>query len=120
MPAAGKKSLDTSYHRRRLEKKLRDPEFKAEYERARAEISQIDEIIRTLDRLREAAGFSKAELARLVGKDPASIRRLFSATSNPELKTVTALASALDARVEIVPRTRGLSRASSKTRQKTA
>lgn len=99
-----KKQVDTSYHKRRLTSRLKDPEFRAEYERARAEIAQIDAIMRSLDDLREEAGFSKAELARQIGKDPASVRRLFTAQVNPELKTIAALAQALGAEVQIVPR----------------
>ncbi len=106
-----KKLVDTSYHRRRLAARLKDPEFRAEYERARAEIAQIDAIMRTLDHLREEAGFSKADLARQIGKDPASVRRLFTAQVNPELKTIAALAQALDAEVQIVPRSKGSSKA---------
>lgn len=102
-----KKRVDTSYHRRRLAARLKDPEFRAEHERARAEIAQVDAIMRTLDHLREEAGLSKADLARQIGKDPASVRRLFTAQVNPELKTIAALAEALDAEVQIVPRGRG-------------
>lgn len=105
-----KKLVDNSYHKRRLDARLKDPEFRAEYERARAEIGQIDAIMRTLDHLREEAGFSKADLARQIGKDPASVRRLFTAQVNPELKTIAALAQALDAEVQIVPRGKGSSK----------
>lgn len=105
-----KKVVDTSYHKRRLDARLKDPEFRAEYERARAEIAQVDSIMRMLDHLREEAGFSKAELARQIGKDPASVRRLFTAQVNPELKTIAALAQALDAEVQIVPRGKGSSK----------
>ena len=102
-----KKLVDTSYHRQRLAARLKDPELRVEYERARAEIAQVDVIMRTLDLLREEAGFSKADLARQIGKDPASVRRLFSAQVNPELKTIAALAQALGAEVQIVPRRSG-------------
>lgn len=95
--------LDTSHHQRRRDRRLSDPAFKEAYERSREEIRQIDEVIRSLDGLREEAGMSKAELARLIGKEPASVRRLFTASKNPELKTVAAIATALHARVEIVP-----------------
>jgi transcriptional regulator with XRE-family HTH domain len=54
--------------------------------------------------LREQHGLSKADLAREVGKHPASIRRLLTAPANPELRTVVAMASALGADVRIVPR----------------
>lgn len=91
-----------SRHKERRARRLEDPAFRAEYERARIEIQQVDQIIRTLDHLREEAGYTKADLARLIGKDPASVRRLFTAAANPELKTVAALANALGARIEIV------------------
>ena len=51
--------------------------------------------------MRERAGLSKADLARAIGKEPSSVRRLFTADVNPELKTVAAIADALGARVEI-------------------
>jgi ribosome-binding protein aMBF1 (putative translation factor) len=110
------KQVDTSYHRRRLAARLKDPEFRAEYERAGAEIAQIDAIMRSLDDLREEACFSKAELARQIGKDPASVRRLFTAQVNPELKTIAALAQALGAEVRIVPRGKGSSRTEERRR----
>ena len=97
----GAEALDTSYHQRRLAQRLEDPTFRAEYERARTEIRQVDEVMRTLDSLRESAGITKAALARKIGKDPASVRRLFSSESNPELKTIVAMAAALNAKIEI-------------------
>lgn len=94
----------TSRHQRVLQDQLRDPEFRAEYESARSQIAQVDSVIEALDRMRVDAGCSKAELARRVGKNPAAIRRLFSAEVNPELRTVAALAAALGAEIQIVPR----------------
>jgi ribosome-binding protein aMBF1 (putative translation factor) len=96
--------LDTSRHRQFVEEQLRDPEFRDEYERVRAQIAQVDAVIEALDRLRIDAGCSKAELARRIGKDPAAVRRLFTAQVNPELRTVAALAAALGAEVRVVPR----------------
>jgi DNA-binding XRE family transcriptional regulator len=97
------KMLDTSYHDRRLARRLKeDPEFRAEFERAQREIAQIDSVVRQLDELREQAGMSKAELARAVGKAPSSIRRFFTADVNPELKTVAAVADALGAEIRVV------------------
>ncbi len=94
---------DTTYHDRRLARRLKeDPEFRAEFERQRREIAQIDSIVRQLDELREQAGMSKAELARAIGKEPSSIRRFFTADINPELKTVAAVADALGAEVKVV------------------
>lgn len=93
-----------SYHDRRLARRLEDPEFRAEFERASREIKTIDGIVNKLDHLRDEHGMSKAELAREIGKNPASVRRLLTAPANPELRTVVAMADALDADVMIVPR----------------
>jgi ribosome-binding protein aMBF1 (putative translation factor) len=97
------KALDTTYHDRRIARRLKeDPEFRAEFERQRREIAQIDAVVRQLDELREEAGMSKAELARAIGKEPSSIRRFFTADVNPELKTVAAVADILGAEVRVV------------------
>lgn len=101
------KPLDTSYYNRRRQGWLADDATRAEYERARREIEQIDAVIRSLDELREDAGMSKAELARRVGRNPASIRRLFtSEQARPELSLIISIANALDASVEIKTRSR--------------
>lgn len=83
---------------------MKDPEFQAEFERASREIKAIDAIVNELDSLRITHGMTKAELAREVGKNPASVRRLLTAPGNPELRTIVAMADALDADVVIVPR----------------
>ena len=95
--------LDTTHHRSRVDAELQDPEFRAEYERARAELAQVNELVKTLDRLRVEAGLSKAELARHADRNDAAIRRLFTAESNPELRTIVALATALGAEIRVVP-----------------
>lgn len=110
------KRLDTSYHKRMIATRMDDPEFRAEYERARREIDQVDSVIRQLDELREAAGLSKAELARHIGRDPSSIRRLFTAESNPELLLVASIAEDLGAEVRVVPRSSGPRRQTSAVR----
>ena len=93
-----------TYRDRRLAERLADPEFREEYGRARREIDQIDSVMQALDELRVAAGISKAQLAREIEKNPASIRRLFTSEVNPELKTVVAMAEALGAEVVVRPR----------------
>lgn len=96
------KILDTSYYDRRRRDWLADEDARREYERARREIELIDTLIRSLDALRESAGMSKAELARRVGRNPASIRRLFTAEQvRPELPLIVSIADALNARIEI-------------------
>jgi ribosome-binding protein aMBF1 (putative translation factor) len=101
------KGSDTSYHKRMLASRMENPEFRAEYARARREIDQVDSVVRQLDELREAAGLSKAELARRIGRDPSSIRRLFTAQANPELLLVASIAEDLGAEVRVVPRSTG-------------
>lgn len=94
----------TGFHERRKAERMRDPEFRAEYARARGEIEQIDAVVRSLDQLRENSGTSKTDLARRIGRNPSSIRRLFTATSNPELRLVVQIANDLDADIVVVPR----------------
>ena len=99
------KTLDASYYEKRRQDWLADEDTRAEYERARSEIEQIDAVIRSLDELREDAGMSKAELARRVGRNPASIRRLFTAEqARPALPLIISIANALDASIEIKKR----------------
>lgn len=92
-----------SFHDRWLEDKLADPEFREEFERQRREIATIDAIVNELESVRSDLGMSKADLARAVGKHPASIRRLLTARGgNPELRTVVAIADALGLEVQLV------------------
>jgi DNA-binding phage protein len=107
MATARSAEQNTSYHDRRLARRLReDPEFREEFERQRREIAAVDAIVNRLDALRDLRGMSKAELAREIHKNPAAVRRLLTASGNPELRTVIAMAEALDADVQIVPRKR--------------
>jgi ribosome-binding protein aMBF1 (putative translation factor) len=97
------KPLTTSFHERRQRERLADLEFEVEYTRSRRRIAQIDAVMQRLDTLRAEAGLSKAELARKMGKEPATVRRLFSSHVNPTLETVVTLADELGAAVQIVP-----------------
>jgi DNA-binding phage protein len=98
---------DTSFHDRRLARRLEDPEFREEFERRKREIAGIDAVVQELDALREQHGMTKAQLARAIGKNPAAVRRLLTASGNPELGTVVAMADALGAEVKIVRRPTG-------------
>ncbi len=97
-------------YERFLVEQLADPEFRAEFERERHEIETIDAIVNALDGLRDERGLTKADLARQIGKNPASVRRLLTASGNPELRTVVAMANALDADIKIVRRSPGRTR----------
>ncbi len=93
--------MSTAYEQYRAER-LADPGFKDLYEQKRAEIDAIDAILTRIEERRQELGLSKADLARLVGARPESIRRLLSArSSNPTLFTVTKLAAALGMTIDI-------------------
>jgi DNA-binding phage protein len=104
MTVAEKITHDTSLHDRWLNEELKDPEFRAEFEREQREIAAIDAIVNTLEGVRAKLGISKAELARQIGKNPAAVRRLLTAPVNPELRTVVNLADALGYEVRVVPK----------------
>lgn len=90
--------MSTEYVQYRA-KRLGDPEFKALYEQKRAE---IDTILSHIEQRREELGLTKADVARLVGARPESVRRLLSArSSNPTLFTIMKLASVLGMEVDI-------------------
>jgi DNA-binding phage protein len=105
--------LDAGYHDRRLARRLEDPEFRTESERQRAEIAAI---VNELDGLRERNGMTKATLARAIDKNPAAVRRLLTASGNPELRTVVAIAQALGAEVRIVPKAQARATGSARRR----
>lgn len=83
---------------------LKDPEFLRDYVVESMRIATIDRLVNELDEAREAAGLTKAELARAIGAEPASIRRVFaSGHSNPTLGTLAEVASALGMQVTLTP-----------------
>lgn len=83
-----------------LARDLEDPEFLREYVVESVRIDTIDTIVNALDGAREAAGLTKAELARAIQKEPATIRRLLSSdNSNPTLGTLAEVAAALGLRI---------------------
>lgn len=87
-----------------LARDLEDPEFLREYVVESMRIATIDDIVNGLDQAREAAGLSKAELARAIQVEPATIRRLFSSErANPTLGTLAEVAVALGMRVTLEP-----------------
>jgi DNA-binding phage protein len=87
-----------------LESDLADPEFMREYVTESIRIATTDVIINQLDGAREAAGLSKAALARAINTEPASMRRLFDGRqSNPTLGTLAEVAAALGMRVTLEP-----------------
>jgi DNA-binding phage protein len=108
------RTLDTGHHDRRLARRLEDPAFRKAYERELRQVKAVDQLVHELEALRAEHGVTKAGLARAIDKNPAVVRRLLTASGNPELKTVVAIAEALDAEVKIVPRKRAARRRSAK------
>lgn len=87
-----------------LARDLEDPEFLREYVVESMRIATIDSVVNAIDDAREAAGLSKAELARAIQKEPATIRRLLSSeNSNPTLGTLAEVAAALGLRITVEP-----------------
>jgi len=87
-----------------LAKDLEDPEFLRDYIVESVRIATIDSAINGLDEAREAAGLSKAELARAIQAEPATIRRLFSSDrANPTLGTLAEVGAALGLRIALEP-----------------
>lgn len=85
---------------------LEDPQFAGQYAIESARVATIDAVVNSLDEARMAAGMSKAELARAIGSEPATIRRLFTAGQvNPTLGTVAEVAAALGFEIVVRPAT---------------
>ena len=79
------------------EEQMRDPEFAAACRALEPEFQVAREVIR----LRLQRGLSQEELAQRVGTGQPNISRLERATTNPSLRFLRRVASALDAEVEI-------------------
>lgn len=95
---------DTAVFWADLQQDLQDPEFRRAYVLESMRISATDDIVNAFDEAREHAGISKADLARAIGMEPASIRRLFSTGApNPTIGTLTDIATALGLRITVEP-----------------
>lgn len=87
-----------------LARDLQDPEFLRDYIVESMRIATIDAVINGLNEAREESGLTKAELARAIQADPATIRRLFSThRANPTLGTLAEVGAALGLRVTLEP-----------------
>jgi ribosome-binding protein aMBF1 (putative translation factor) len=76
-----------------LEEALKDPEFRAEYERLRP----FEELARIVIVRRTALGLTQAKLATRMGTTPSVISRIESGQHATSAKTLKRLAEALDA-----------------------
>ena len=88
-----------------LAEDLKDPEFLRQFVLESIRIDTIDSIVNQLEDARATAGLTKADLARAIAAEPATVRRLLSqaSRSNPTLGTLAELAAALGYRVSLEP-----------------
>ncbi len=97
--------MSTFYEQYRNQR-LADPGFRSHYEQHRAEIDAVDRIVADVEARRVELGLTKADLARLVGRRPESIRRLLSGNIvNPTLMTVSEMATVLGMEIIVKPTT---------------
>jgi DNA-binding phage protein len=67
------------------------------------QLKTVDEMVNMLESMLELQGLNKSELARLVGVEPANIRRLFTNPRNPTIRTISDLAFELGLELRLVP-----------------
>ncbi len=79
-------------------------EFARAFEDARREIAAANDFMKAVAAHLEELGMSKAELARLIDKNPSTVRKLFLDGANPTLATALEVASALDLEISVSPR----------------
>ncbi|MGH2903616.1 MAG: helix-turn-helix domain-containing protein [Solirubrobacteraceae bacterium] len=85
-----------------LDEQLRDPRFKAGFERKLAKVKSIAEVMQVIEAVREQAGLPKAELARRMDRKPSAVSRLLGGdAANPTLDTLVDLADALGLELDI-------------------
>lgn len=83
---------------------LQDPEYRVAFEDEVARVRAHDRIFNTLNEAIAASGMTKRELARRVGMNESSLRRLLSARHNTTVKTLEPLALELGFELALVPR----------------
>ena len=85
---------------------LADPVAAREYTAEMARIAAVDDVVNGLAEAIDAAGVSRATVARAIGADPSVLRRLLtSGHRNPTIATVGEIAATLGLRVALVPMT---------------
>jgi DNA-binding phage protein len=87
-----------------LAEDLKDPDFLRDYILESMRIQTVDRLVNDLDEAREAAGMTKADVARAVRAKDSVIRRFFSESSrNYTVETLSAVAAALGMRLTLEP-----------------
>jgi transcriptional regulator with XRE-family HTH domain len=80
-----------------LNKKLEDPEFRAEYEALEPEYAIIAAIVEA----RKSSGLTQKELAQRTGIAQGDISKIENANANPSLDTLKRLAAGMDMRLNL-------------------
>jgi len=80
-----------------LEKQLKNPEIKKEFDRLEPEYEIISAIIKT----RKELGITQLELAKRMGTDQSRISKMERGTLNPSLDFIKRLADAMGKKVHI-------------------
>lgn len=80
-----------------LQEKLKNPEFKAEYDALEPEFS----IMQAMIDARKESGLTQKELSEKTGITQADISRLEKGNANPSLKTLQRLAAGMNMRVRL-------------------
>ena len=80
-----------------LAERMKDPEFKKEYEALEPEFAIIQEIIEA----RKELGLTQKQLAERSGITQADISRLENGNANPSIRTLKKLAAALNRKLKI-------------------
>lgn len=80
-----------------IEKSLKNPEIKAEYDKLQPEFA----VVRAIIRGRIDCGITQKELAEKIGTKQSVISRLESGNANPSIGFLKKLAAALNTRLEI-------------------
>ncbi len=76
---------------------MSNPEFQAEYEKANAEFSLIEALVKA----RTAAKMSQADVAKSIGTTQSAIARLEGGRVSPSISTLRRYAEATGSRLEI-------------------
>ncbi len=80
-----------------LNNKLKDPEFKKEFDAIEPEFS----LIRSLKATRKEKGLTQKELSELTGIAQADLSKIENGNANPSLKTLKRLAEGLGKKLQI-------------------
>ena len=77
--------------------RLKDPEFRAEYDALEPEFSLVHAMIEA----RKMAGFTQKQLAERTGIAQGDISKIENGNGNPSLKTLKRIASAMDMKLKL-------------------